>query len=254
MSLLRQTWLLLRSDLRQELRRLELLLTAAFFTLVLVLVFALSFGTLRAPLHPKAVPGMLWLALAFVGTLTLTRIFERERENSTFEALLVAPVNRLAIYFSKLAMTCFVLGLCSLVLVPGLSLIFDGATGFAARPLATACVVLLGCLGYAGVGTLFAAGLAQYGGKNVLMSVILFPLSTPVLLLALVATRRVLEAHPDTWISLRDMALLDLGIVGVAALLFESVIIGVARPRQRPTSLRDAARVGNSKVETRSTT
>ena len=95
---------------------------------------------------------------------------------------------------------------------------------------------MLGCLGYAGVGTLFAAGLAQYGGKNVLMSVILFPLSTPVLLLALVATRRVLEAHPDIWISVRDMALLDLGIIAVAAWLFESVIVGVARSRPRSPS------------------
>ena len=227
----RQTWILLRSDLRQELRRLELLLTAGFFTLVLVLIFALAFGNVRTPQHPRVVPGMVWLALSFVGTLTLTRVFERERENATFEALLVAPVSRLAIYFSKLGMTCFVLAICSLVLVPGLALIFEGASGFAQNPLATALSVLLGCVGYASVGTLFAAGLAQYGGKNVLMSVILFPLTTPVLLLALVATRRVLESHPDMWISLRDMALLDLGIIGIAAMLFESVIVGVARPR-----------------------
>lgn len=231
MPLLRQSWLLLRSDLRQELRRLELLLTAGFFTLVLVIIFALAFGNVRAVQHPRVVPGMVWLALSFVGTLTLTRVFERERENATFEALLVAPVNRLAIYLSKLGMTCFVLMICSFVLIPGLTLVFDGATGFAANPLATTLVVLSGCVGYAAVGTLFAAGLAQYGGKNVLMSVILFPLTTPVLLLALVATRRVLESHPDMWISLRDMALLDLGIVAVACLLFESVIIGVARPR-----------------------
>lgn len=252
MALLSQTWLLFRSDLRQELRRLELLLTAAFFTLVLVMIFALSFGSLREPLHTRVVPGMLWLAIAFVGTLTLTRIFERERENATFEALLVAPVHRLAIYFSKLAMTCFVLALCALVLVPGLAFIFEGARGFGEHALATTCVVLLGCLGYAAVGTLFAAGLAQYGGKNVLMSVILFPLSTPILLLALVATRRVLESHPDMWISLRDMALLDLGIVGIAALLFESVIVGVAHPQGRNSSVSAGSNSGSS--EARSTT
>ena len=250
MALLKQTWLLLRSDLRQEFRRLELLLTAGFFSLVLVVIFALSFGNIRAPHHPRVVPGMLWLALAFVGTLTLTRVFERERENATFEALLVAPVHRLAIYFSKLGMTCFVLAICAAILVPGLAFVFEGAHGFFDAPLASALGVLLGCVGYAAVGTVFAAGLAQYGGKNVLMSVILFPLSTPVLLLALVATRRVLEHHPDTWISLRDMALLDLGIIAVAALLFESVIIGVSRPRPHgsstPASARAALKAGSS--------
>lgn len=230
MSTWRQTWLLFRSDLRQESRRWELFVTASFFSFVLLVLFVLAFKSLRAPLHPRAVPGMLWLGLAFVGVLTLTRVFEREREHSTFEALLVAPVSRLAIYFSKLGVTMAVLGACALVLVPGLSFTFEGASRLTEAPAATVAVVGLGALGYAAIGTLFAAGLAQHGGRNVLMTIILYPLSTPVLLLALVATQRHLEAHPDTWLTVRQMAALDLGLIAVAALLFESVLVGVARP------------------------
>lgn len=241
MRLARETWLLMRSDLRQELRRLELLLTAGFFTLVLVVLFALSFATLHHSLHARAVPGMLWLGLFFVGVLTLTRIFEREREHATFEALLVAPISRLALYFSKLGVTLLVLAVCAAVLVPGLGLVFKGARVFFESPGLTAAIIVSGSLGYAAVGTLFAAGMAQHGGKNVLMSVILFPLSTPILLLALVATRRLLEGHPDTWLTVRQMAALDLGLVAIAALLFESVIVGTTRKagRRSPQSSRD---------------
>ena len=127
MHLLRQTWLLTRNDLRQELRQLELVVTAGFFTLVVLIMFALAFSTLDDEVQPRAVPGMIWLCLAFVGALTLTRVFDREREASTFAALLAAPVDRLAIYLSKLLVTLGVLLICAALLIPGLALIFPAA-------------------------------------------------------------------------------------------------------------------------------
>ena len=186
-----------------------------------------------APEHPATVPGMLWLSIAFVGALTLSRVFERERETDTFAALLVAPVERLALYLAKLFVTFVVLMFCCGLLVPGLALTFPGADGFFAEPVATMAVVALGAFGYAAVGTLFAAGLTGQGGKNVLMTVILYPLTTPILMFGLVTTRRVLEGHPDMWSTLRQFAALDIGLVAVAALLFESVVVGVSRPREK---------------------
>jgi heme exporter protein B len=230
MRLLRQTWLLTRNDLRQEARRLELVLTAGFFTLVVLVMFALAFFALDEAVQRKAIPGMVWLCVAFVGALTLTRVFDRERESATLAALLAAPVERLAIYLSKLLVTLAVLLLCSALLLPGLGLLFPGAEVFGADPLATALLVVLGCLGYAAVGTLFAAGLATSSGKNVLLSVILYPLTTPVLLFALVATQRLLDGHPELWATLSQLAALDLALVGVGAWLFEAVLVGAAHP------------------------
>ncbi|MFV8753085.1 heme exporter protein CcmB [Nannocystaceae bacterium ST9] len=229
MRLLRQTWLLTRNDLRQELRQLELVVTAGFFTLVVLIMFGLSFSTLVASVQPRAVPGMIWLSLAFVGALTLTRVFDREREASTFAALLAAPVDRLAIYLSKLAVTLGVLLICAALLVPGLGLLFPGAGIGDAPGFALALLVVLGCLGYAAVGTLFAAGLATSSGKNVLLSVVLYPLTTPVLLFALVATTRLLEGHAETWSTLAQFAALDVILLGVSAWLFESVLVGQGR-------------------------
>ena len=100
MRLPRQAWLLAKNDLRQELRDLELVATAGFFTLVVLVMFGLSFAALGRSAQPLAIPGMLWLAVAFVGALTLTRIFDRERESDTLRALLSAPVERLSIYLA----------------------------------------------------------------------------------------------------------------------------------------------------------
>lgn len=230
MRLLRQTWLLARNDLRQEARRLELVLTAGFFTLVVVVLFVLGFFGLDDEVQRKAIPGMIWLCVAFVGALTLTRVFEREREAATLAALLAAPVDRLAIYFAKLIVTLVILLLCSAIAVPGFGVLFPDAGLLAADPLALIVLVTLGCLGYAAIGTLFAAGLASSSSKNVLLSVILYPLTTPVLLFALVATQRLLDAHVETWNTVAQMAALDAALVAVGAWLFEALLVGAGRP------------------------
>lgn len=226
MRLLRQAWLLAKNDLRQELRDFELVATAGFFTLIVLVMFGLSFATIGRGTQPMAIPGMLWLAVAFVGALTLTRIFDRERESDTLRALLVAPVDRLAIYAAKAAVTLLVLVGCCLVLVPGLAFLFPVARVFAERPWATAALVVLGCTSYAAVGTLFAAGLASSSGKNVLLSVILYPITSPALIWALLSTRALLEGHPDFLRYLAQLAAVDVMLVLVASWVFEPVLVG----------------------------
>ncbi len=92
MHLLRQTWLLTRNDLRQELRQLELVVTAGFFTLVVLIMFALAFSTLDDEVQPRAVPGMIWLCLAFVGALTLDVGCRLQRATTTTRSSPVGDV------------------------------------------------------------------------------------------------------------------------------------------------------------------
>lgn len=233
MTSLRQAWLLARNDLRQELRDLELVLTAGFFSLVVLVMFGLSFSALGREAQVLAIPGVLWLAVAFIGALTLTRIFDREREADTLRALLVAPVERQAIYLGKALVTLMVLLGCMAVLVPGLLLLFPAAAPMATRPGATACLVVLGCIAYTSVGTLFAAGLASSGGKNVLLSVILYPLTTPALLVAVVATRALLEGHPAFPAYLKQLAAIDAVTMVLSIWLFESVLVGTGASARR---------------------
>ena len=231
----RQAWLLAKNDLRQEMRDFELVATAGFFTVVVLVMFGLSFATLDLDAQAIAIPGMLWLGVAFVGALTLTRIFDREREADTLRALLCAPVDRLAIYIAKAGVTLLVLLGCCGILVPGLTLLFPGAAAFADHPAQTFALVVLGCLSYAAVGTLFAAGLATSSGKNVLLSVILYPLTSPALIFALVSTRALLERHPDFDKYLSQLAALDVLVLVLSGWLFESVLVGTSARRGAPT-------------------
>jgi len=238
MVALRQAWLLAVNDLRQEARDLELVLTSTFFSLVVLIMLGMSFSAIGVSAQPLAIPGMLWLSVAFVGALTLGRIFTREREFDTLRAVLVAPVERVSIYLAKAFVTMVILLGCCLITVPGLTLLFPGAAPFADRPLETFALVVMGCTAYAGVGTLFAAGLASSSGKNVLLSVILYPLTMPSLLFALVATRSLLEGHESFTTYLGQLTATNILAFVVGAWLFEPVLVGV--PQQR----RGAARAG----------
>lgn len=240
---MRQSLLLLRSELRQELRDFELVMTSGFFTLVVLAMFYLSFAALEKKAHLAAIPGLLWLTVAFVGTLTLTRAFDREREADTLRALLAAPVDRLAIYFSKAASTLVVLLLCCALLVPGLASMFPAGQVFWDSPGQTAALVALGCLGYVAIGTLFAAGLAAGAGKNMLLAVILYPVTTPMLMWSLVTTRALLDKNPNLPDYLGQMAAVDVILLGLAALLFEPMLVGApGRAQARRTARRPPRR------------
>ena len=97
---MRDAALVAGKDLRIELRSKEIIYTMAFFGALLVVVYAFAF-----PRDERAVigslPGMLWVTIAFTGTIGLGRAFDRERENDTMRALLLAPVPRLAVFLGK---------------------------------------------------------------------------------------------------------------------------------------------------------
>ena len=102
MRFFRTVWLVTRKDLLIEVRSKEILFTTLFFALACVLVFAFGFVREGRPV-PDAAAGILWIAIAFSGTLALGRAFERERQSETLRALMMAPVERPALYLGKLA-------------------------------------------------------------------------------------------------------------------------------------------------------
>src|SRR5580698_2103640 len=98
---LRAAWIVARKDLVVEARSRELLSTTIFFACACVLIF--SFGFVDAGAAPSdASAGVLWVALAFAGTLALGRTFERERQAETLRGLLASPVDHGAVYLGKL--------------------------------------------------------------------------------------------------------------------------------------------------------
>src|SRR5690348_4851821 len=124
MSLVRHAARVAWKDLRIELRSREIVYTMTFFGALLVVIFTFAF-----PRDPTAVrgsvPGMLWTALAFAGTIGLGRAFDRERENDTMRALLLAPVPRLAVFLGKALATALLVLAVAVVCAPLLAVFLD---------------------------------------------------------------------------------------------------------------------------------
>jgi heme exporter protein B len=220
----RVVWLILRKDLMVEVRSREIAYTTLFFAVSCVLVFA--FALVREGRAPEdAAAGILWIAIAFAGTLALGRAFERERQAETLRALLLAPAPRPAVYVGKLLGIVALLMAAELVLVPLVSLFFQAR--LLAHPFWLAAIIVTGTLGFAAVGTLFAAMLVRARSRDVLLPVLLYPITVPVIIAGVRGTAALLQPELDEAIVRFWLALLvsfDVVFVTLALWTFEPVM------------------------------
>ena len=186
--------LIVAKDLAIELRSREIVHTAIFFAVSCVLIFAFAFVR-EGRAVDDAAAGILWIAIAFSGTLAIGRTFERERQNETLRALLVSPMARPALYVGKLVAVLVLLAAVEAVLVPLVALMFGGR--FLAHPLMLALLLLLGSAGFAAVGTLFAAMLLRSRSRDVLLPIVLYPMTVPVIIAGVRGTAALLQAESD---------------------------------------------------------
>jgi heme exporter protein B len=191
---LHAAWLVARKDLVVEARSRELVYTTLFFSLAVVLIFSFSFVQEGRPVDGTAA-GILWVALAFSGTLALGRAFEREREAETLRALLLAPVERGAIYLGKLVALVALMTCVEVVIVPVVVLLFDAPIGRA--PGLVAALIAAGTVGFAAVGTLFAAMLIRAHSRDVLLPVLLYPITVPVVIAGVRGTAAIFAVEPN---------------------------------------------------------
>jgi len=189
----RVVWIVVRKDLAIEARSRELINTTVFFALSCVIIFAVSF--VREKPLGDAAAGILWVAIAFAGTLALGRTFERERYADTLRALLLAPSDRPAIYVGKLIGILALLGATEIVLVPLVALLFQA--GLFSHPLMMGALLIFGTVGFASVGTLFAAMLARARSRDVLLPILLYPVTIPVMIAGVKGTSALLDATPQ---------------------------------------------------------
>ena len=221
---LRVAWIVMRKDLTVEVRSREILYTTVFFAVSCVLVFAFALVREGRPMEDAAA-GILWIAIAFAGTLALGRTFERERQTETLRALMLAPSDRPAIYVGKLLGILLLLGVVEVILVPLVGLLFNAS--FGARPLWLALLLTTGTLGFTSVGTLFAAMLVRARSRDVLLPVLLYPITIPVIIAGVRGTAALLQATPDEpmarfWVSL--LVFFDVVFVTLALWTFEPLM------------------------------
>jgi heme exporter protein B len=221
---LRVAWLVAEKDLTVEIRSREILSTTIFFAVSCILVFAFALVK-EGHTVVDAASGILWIAIAFSGTLALGRTFERERYTDTLRALMLAPVDRPAIYVGKLLAVMLMILAAEVLLVPLVALLFQAA--LFAQPFLLVLLLGLGTLGFAAVGTLFAAMLVRARSRDVLLPVLLYPITIPVIIGGVRGTAALLATPVDLpmaqfWIGL--LAFFDMVFVVISLWTFEPLM------------------------------
>jgi len=219
---LKTAFLVLRKDVAIESKSWELLTTTLFFALSCVVIFAFAFVKEGRAIEDAAA-GILWIAIAFSGTLALGRTFERERYGETLRALLLAPAPRAALYVGKLLGMLALLGLAELLLVPLVALLFQAP--LFGSPLLLLALLTEGTLGFCAVGTLFAAMLVRARSRDVLLPILLYPIIIPVIIGGVRGTVALLGAPPD-----EPTAVMWIGILAAFDVVFLTLALWTFEP------------------------
>ncbi len=221
---LRVALLVLKKDVSIELKSYEIVSTTAFFAASVVTIFSFSF-TQADDVMVFSAAGILWVAIAFSGTLALSRTFERERYGETLKALLMAPTPRAAIYVGKLLGIVALLFAVEMLVVPMVALFFHAP--LFSHPLLFLGLLACGTIGYAAVGTLFAAMLVRARTRDVMLPILLYPITIPVIIAGVEGTTALLAsppAEPMATLWLAMLAFFDVVFVTLSLWVFEPLM------------------------------
>jgi heme exporter protein B len=221
---MRTALVILRKDLRLELRTLETIPAMVLFSLTTFVIF--HFGLNRATLDGQLAAGVLTATLLFAAILGINRLFVTEREQGGFDAFLLAPVDRTSMLFAKAAALFTFLVVLELIAVPAFGLLLLGRSPGDALP-GLILVLALADLGLAVIGTLVSAIAVQTRARDLIGPIIGLPLLIP----ALIATARALGpilvrggsvSPPGKWLAI--LALYDVVFALLAYAVFDFLL------------------------------
>ncbi|TLN11684.1 cytochrome C biogenesis protein [bacterium] len=208
-------------DLAAEWRSREMLSAMLVFALLVILIF--NFALELDPVgRANITAGILWVTFTFAGTLGLNRSMAVEKDRGCLDGLLLAPVDRTAIYFGKaLANWLFMLSVAVIVL-PVYSVLYN-INLFQPGLL---LVILLGSEGYVAVGTLLSTMTVQTRTRDILLPILLFPIVIPVVVAAVKASGNFLAglemAEILPWLNL--LIVYDVAFTAVSFMVFDAVV------------------------------
>jgi heme exporter protein B len=190
MGYLRKIAAIVWKDIVAELRTKEMFSAMFVFAVLVIVIFNFAFDLRVSGERVREVaPGALWVAFAFAGILGLNRAFVAEKDRGCLEGLLLAPMDHSAIYFGKMLSTMLFMLVVEALMLP----VFTAFFGVNLFDLRLLVIVLLGTLGFAGVGTILSAMTAQTRAREVLLPILLLPVAAPVLIAAVKATSGILD-------------------------------------------------------------
>jgi heme exporter protein B len=199
---------IVQKDLQAELRSRELVATMLLFALLSVLAFSFALQ-LNRPAQEEAIAGVLWVTVVFASLLGLNRSMAIERENASMDAMLLAPIQRGAIFVGKLVGNFIFTLIVALLLLPLMSLLYNVNL----MSLWLLAILFLGVLGISITGTLLATMTVQTRAREALLPIVMLPVVLPLLLSAVNATNGIVAKQPFSDWSIWPQILLIVNLV-----------------------------------------
>lgn len=185
---LSQIYLIFQKDMYAELREARHFLSIVLFGVLLLLMFSFALSVDPDLMH-KMAPGLFWLTVFFSSQIALDHSFRKEMEDEQWEGLLMLGIDPRALYLGKMFANLAFVMVLQLFLLPLMAVLFDLSLTWSLLG-----VLLLGSLGIATLGTLYAAVTAVIHERQILLPLLLFPMLVPVLLASVKVTELML-AH-----------------------------------------------------------
>jgi heme exporter protein B len=190
-------------DFITEIKTRELFSSMFIFALLVVIIFIFSIN-LSLIKSSEVGPGVLWVAFLFAGTIGLNRSFMLEKENDCLQGLLLAPMDRTALYFGKLVSNFVFLFIMEVFTLPLFMVFFN--IDLLPHLLPLLYVIFVGTLGFCAVGTLLSSLSANLKTRDIMLPILLYPLIIPIIIGSVRMTGQVLAGEPLSnmmnWVSL----------------------------------------------------
>lgn len=221
-SLLKATFAIVQKDLAAEFRSRELLSAMLVFSMLVILIFNFALE-LDVKVRQSVTAGVLWTTFAFAGTLGLNRSMAVEKDRGCMDGLLLAPVDRSAIFFGKAISNLAFMLIVEAIVIPLYAMLYNETRIFQLEFLG---VLLLGSIGYIAVGTLLSAMSVQTRTRDVLLPILLFPVAVPVLLASVKASGGIIAGadFAEILTPLNLLIVYDIIFIAVSFMVFDFVV------------------------------
>jgi heme exporter protein B len=223
MNFLGKLWVIIWKDLTTEFRSKEMILSMSLFAFLVLIIFGFAFETGFKKID-GLIPGILWVTFIFSALMGLSRSFGSERDGGTLPGLRLCPMSPWGIYLAKMIGTFIftaimeIFSLILLVVLYNLNLL--------PFLLPLGLIIFLGTLGFSSVGTIFSAMSSTTKARDVMLSILVFPISVPLIIASVKATGTILEGKSleaiASWIKI--LVAFDLVFLLLAYLTFEFIM------------------------------
>ena len=213
-------------DLRSELRNKEVMNAAVSFTVVVLLLFSFAFERMFDTDVREMSGGLLWIVYLFAGILVLNRSFAREAAGDCLDALVAAPVSGGSIFLGKALANSILLLVLECISLPIFGIFYDVDWTSALGRLLP--VFVLGTWGLTVVGTIFSALTANNRLRELMLPLLVFPITLPVLMACVELTSLIFTGQPFgesiIWLKL----LFGFGVIFslLGGVLLDAVLLG----------------------------